>query len=125
MVRRATVKVLRAAGAAALSAADRTTTAVRRRWPGSRGPFAVLGHETASATVRAAAGRLCRAGAVRRPVGRQLFRAELDPSRAQHLPSRTAAVRGRQNTAAAAAAVRNGSTSASVRRAGETRELSA
>jgi len=51
-----------------------------------------------------AAGRRLHAAAVRRPVGRQLFRTQLDPVRAQQVPSRTRAVRGAAAVAAAAAA---------------------
>lgn len=42
-----------------------------------------------------AAGRRLHAGPVRRPVGGQLFRTQLDPVRAQQVPSRTRAVRRR------------------------------
>jgi len=71
-----------------------------------------------------AAGRLRDAGAVRRPAGRQLFRAEPDPVRAQQVPPpRTAAGRRRRRIEAAAAAdVRAAATSARVHRPGETRE---
>lgn len=79
--------------------------------------------QTPPAVVFRAAGRLRDAGTVRRPVGRQLLRAELDPVRAQQVPPRTAAVRGRRIAAAAAAAdVRTASKSARVHRPGETRE---
>jgi len=57
---------------------------------------AAAGHE--DPMVFHAAGRRLHAVPVRRPVGRQLFRTQLDPVRAQQVPSR--AVRG-----AAAAAV--------------------
>jgi len=71
-----------------------------------------------------AAGRRLHAFPVRRPVGRQLFRTQLDPVRAQQVPSRTRAVR---RAAAAAVAVvvskaRGGCEKALVHCPGETRE---
>lgn len=70
-----------------------------------------------------AAGRRLHAAAVPRPVGRQLFRTQLDPVRAQQVPSRTRAVRGTAAIAAAAVSVARGrGEKARVHSPGEKRE---
>jgi len=67
-----------------------------------------------------AVGRRLHAVPVRRPVGRKLFRTQLDTVRAQQVPSRTRAVR-RAATAAVSKA-RGRSEKAIVHCTGETRE---
>lgn len=58
-----------------------------------------------TAMVVFARGRVLHAVPVRRTVGRQLFRAQLDPVRTQQVPSRTAAVRLAAIVSGAAATV--------------------
>lgn len=65
-----------------------------------------------------AVGRRLHAVPVRRPVGRQLFRTQLDPVRAQQVPPRTTAVR----RAAAVSKARGRREKAIVHCPGETRE---